>query len=203
MTKLFQTLVNYTLQQTLIFGLVAGLGYYFFAFDDGSAYVTQITSLRNDVKKEEERRKDTEATLKEVERIKEAVGVLSKQYQEISRRLPTNLQSIDLNRNIDAFARNSKVSIKSRRPLSVIQREIVDEVPVEVVLEGGFAELAQFIYLVAASERATSLKTFNLTPVEARSTRLRLEGTVIGYQLASATPRADAAPARGQRRGRR
>lgn len=196
MTKIFQTLVNYSLQQVLVFGMVAGLAFYFLAFDDGAAYVAEIASAKNDIQKEEEHRKDTEATLKEVERMKESVGTLSKQYQEISRRLPTNLTSIELNRNIDAFARNSGVSIKARKPLSVISREIVDEIPVQVTLEGGYGDLGQFIYLVSAAERATSVRTFSLAPLDPRSTRLRLEGTVIGYQLSTAPPKN--APARGR-----
>src|SRR5262245_18625536 len=136
MNKVFQILIRYTVQQTMVFGLVVALIFYFMAYDDGSTYIEETKRIQAEIQTKEARKMDTDATLKEEARMKEAVGLLSMQYQEISRRLPTNLTSIELNRNIDAFARNSSVSIKSRRPLSLVNKEIVDEVPVEVTLEG-------------------------------------------------------------------
>lgn len=184
MNRFFNILINYTIQQTVVFGIVAGLVYYFTIFDDGSAYVTEIQSIQTNIKREEEKKKETENTLKEAQRMKEAIGTLSQQYQQISRRIPSNLSSIELNRNIDAFARNSGTSIKSRKPMAIVPKEIVDEVPVQISLEGSYADLAQFVYLVSSSERIASVRTFTLKPIERQSTKLRLDGTVVGYQLA-------------------
>lgn len=194
MNKFFQALVNYTLQQVLIFGIVAGLAYYFLLFDDGGTIQSSIQGIQAQIQQEEVRKKDTEATLKEAQRMKDAVVQLSRQYQEISRRIPSNLTSIELNRNIDAFARNSGVSIKSRKPLAIVSKEIVDEVPVQITLEGGYSDLAQFLYLVSSAERVTSIKTFLMRPVERQASRVRFEGTVIGYQLADETKQNKNAP---------
>lgn len=184
MNKFFQSLVKYPLSQVVLFSLLIGAGYYYLVFDDGSALQGDISSLEREIKEEETKRGDTESTLKEETRMKEALTVLTQQYQELSRKLPASLTSIDINKNIDIFARNSGTSIKSRRPDPVVHREIIDEVPVVVSLEGGFSELAQFLYFVSASERVTALRRFVITPTDVKSTRLRMEGTILGYKLA-------------------
>ncbi len=47
--------------------------------------------------------------------MQEKVGQLSQKYEEISRRLPSVLFSIDINKAIDDFARNAGVSVKSKK----------------------------------------------------------------------------------------
>ncbi|MBX2988815.1 MAG: type 4a pilus biogenesis protein PilO [Bdellovibrionaceae bacterium] len=187
MNQVFQKLVNFSVAQVAAFGLILGLGYYFFLYNDGSALEAQIANLQGEISREEEKKKETDATLQEEARIKDAVGSLSQQYQEISRRLPNSLSSIELNRHIDSFARNSGVSIKARQPMPNVAMEIVEEVPVKITLEGNYGELAEFVYQVALSERVTAMQSFTINNIE-RSARLRLEGTVIGYQLAPEKP---------------
>lgn len=185
MSKLFQWLVNFSLQQIAVFGVVIGLMYYFMFFDDGSAIKAQIATMDTQIQQETAKKKDTDTNLQEQERMKKAVGLLSQQYVEISRRIPANLPSIELNRNLDLLAREARVSVKSRRPMSVISSDIVDEIPVQVSLEGTYAQIAQFVYMVSASERVATVKSYNMTPVAPKSSRLKFDATVVGYQLAS------------------
>lgn len=184
MNKFFQSIVKYPLSQILLFSLLIGAGYYYLVYDDGSAIQGEISTLEREIKEEETKRVDTESTLKEETRMTEALTVLTQQYQELSRKLPSSLTSIDINKNIDIFARNSGTSIKSRRPDPVVHREIIDEVPVVLSIEGGYSELAQFLYFVSSSERVTALRKFVIQPLDPKSTRLRMEGTVLGYKLA-------------------
>lgn len=196
MNKFFQSLVRYPLSQIAFFSVLIGALYYFIIYDDGSAINQEISELQEQIAQEETKRADTEKTLSEEARMKDALVILTQEYQSLSRKLPAALSSIDINRNIEAFARESGVSIKNRRPENIVRKEIIDEVPVVVGLEGGFAELAQFIYYVSAAERVTSLRKFIIQPLDPKSTRLRLEGTVLGYKLAEEKP--DAKKARGR-----
>lgn len=188
MNKIFFRLISFNLAQVLGMGAVATGLFYFLVYDDGAAVVTQNMNLDAEIVKEETKKKETDSMLKEEARMKDAVGILSQQYVEISRRLPTSLSSIDLNRQIDSFARNSGASIKSRKPLATVKDELVDRIPVEVTLEGSYAELAQFVYLVAASERTAAIQSFILAPVE-KSNRLKFDGVIVGYQLAAEKPK--------------
>lgn len=184
MNKFFDQLAAQPFNKVLLIGLVLTGLYWYAIYDDGTAVDAQITSLAQQLQEEENKKKDTDATLKQVQEMQEKVGQLSAKYQEISRRLPSVLFSIDINKAIDDFARNSGVSVKSKKPSENIKKEVVEEVPVEVSLEGSYAELAQFTFLVSTAERMARVKNIVISEGEPNSKRVKFEGQVVGYKLA-------------------
>ncbi|WP_347357058.1 type 4a pilus biogenesis protein PilO [Bdellovibrio sp.] len=184
MNKIFDTLAVQTIGKILMIGLALTGLYWNFIYDDGSAVDAQIATVNQQLQEEENKKKDTDATLKQVQEMQEKVGQLSQKYQEISRRLPAVLFSIDINKAIDDFARNAGVSVKSKKPGENVKKEVVEEVPVEVSLEGSYAELAQFTFLVSTAERMARVQNIVLTESEPGSKKLKFEGQVVGYKLA-------------------
>lgn len=186
MNKFFETLSGYTYGKTLVLGLLLGAAFFFTLYDDGSQIEAQIVAVQQQVQEQEAKKKDTDATLKQVNEMREKLGRLSQQYQEIARRLPTVLFSIDINKAIDAFARGANVNVKMKRPAENIKREVVEEVPVDITLEGTYAQLAQFVSLVSSSERMARVK--NITISDDNNTdvnkKLKFDGQVVGYKLA-------------------
>lgn len=191
MNKFFDTISTYTYGKTLIIGLAICGIFYFTLYDDGSAVDAQIVAINGQLKTEEAKKKDTDATLKQVREMQDKVGRLSTQYQEISRRLPSALYSIDINKSIDGFARNAGVNIKSKKPGENIRKEVVEEVPVEVSLEGTYAELAQFVYLVSSAERMSRVKNITITDSGTGAKKLKFDGQVVGYKLAPEKPKTE------------
>lgn len=184
MNKLFDQLSVQSIGKILMLGVLLTFAYWYFIYDDGSAIDQQIVGLDQELATEEAKKKDTDATLKQVQEMQEKIGILSQKYQEISTRLPSVLFSIDINKAIDDFARSANVSVKVKKPGENIRREVVEEVPVDVTLEGSYAELTQFAYVVSTAERMARAVNIVITPVDAGSRRLKLEGQVIGYKLA-------------------
>ncbi|AHZ86919.1 hypothetical protein Bb109J_c0780 [Bdellovibrio bacteriovorus] len=184
MNKLFDLLAVQTIGKILMIGLGLTAMYWNFMYDDGSAVDAQIVTVNQQLQEEENKKKDTDATLKQVQEMQEKVGQLSQKYQEISRRLPAVLFSIDINKAIDDFARNAGVSVKSKKPGENIKKEVVEEVPVEVSLEGTYAELAQFTFLVSTAERMARVQNVVISESEPGSRKLKFEGQVVGYKLA-------------------
>lgn len=184
MNKFFETLAAQQIGKILMMGLGLTAFYWYAVYNDGSAIDAQVGQLTQQLQVEENKKKDTDATLKQVQEMQEKVGQLSQKYQEISRRLPSSLFSIDINKAIDDFARNSGVSVKSKKPGENIKREVVEEVPVDVTLEGSYAELAQFTFLVSTAERMTRVKNVTLTESGTGNKKLKFEGQVVGYKLA-------------------
>ncbi|CAE78810.1 type 4a pilus biogenesis protein PilO [Bdellovibrio bacteriovorus] len=184
MNKLFDLLAVQTIGKILVIGLGLTAMYWNFMYDDGSAVDAQIVTVNQQLQEEENKKKDTDATLKQVQEMQEKVGQLSQKYQEISRRLPAVLFSIDINKAIDDFARNAGVSVKSKKPGENIKKEVVEEVPVEVSLEGTYAELAQFTFLVSTAERMARVQNVVISESEPGSRKLKFEGQVVGYKLA-------------------
>lgn len=184
MNKFFETLSGYTMGKVGIIALaVAGL-YWYMIYNDGSALDQQIASIGQQLQQEEAKKTDTDATLKQVREMQEKVGQLTAKYQEISRRLPADLFSIDINKAIDGFAKTSGVSLKLKKPGDNIKKEVVEEVPVDVSLEGTYAELAQFVYIVASAEKMSRVKNVVITEIAPGSKKLKFDGQVVGYKLA-------------------
>lgn len=184
MNKIVDQLLAQPISKILMMGfLLTGL-YWYSVYDDGSAIDTQITAVNQKLVDEEKKKKDTDATLKQVQEMQEKVGQLSAKYQEISRRLPSSLFSIDINKAIDEFAKNAGVSVKIKKPAENKKSEVVEEVPVEVTLEGSYSELAQFAYLVSIAERLARVKNVKVSEGEVGSKKLKFEGQVVGYKLA-------------------
>ncbi|QDK46561.1 hypothetical protein DOM22_16015 [Bdellovibrio sp. ZAP7] len=186
MNKFFDTLAGFTYGKTFGLGIVVGALFYFTLYDDGSQVEAQIAAIQQQVQEQEAKKKDTDATLKQVNEMREKLGRLSQQYQEISRRLPTVLFSIDINKAIDGFARGAGVSVKIKKPGENIKREVVEEVPVEVTLEGSYAQLAQFVSLVSSSERMARVRNITISDQDSTdpTKKLKFEGLVVGYKLA-------------------
>lgn len=191
MNKFFETISTYSMGKAFIIGLAIAGFYFFTLYDDGSSVDAQMSSVNQQLKEQESKKKDTDATLKQVREMQDKVGRLSTQYQEISRRLPSALFSIDINKSIDAFGRNAGVNVKTKKPAENVRKEVVEEVPVDVSLEGSYSELAQFVYLVSSAERMSRVKNIIITEVSPGAKKLKFDGQVVGYKLAPEKPKTE------------
>lgn len=184
MNKFFEILAAQQINKILVIGLLLTAAYWKFVYDDGSAVDAQIATVDQALQAEENKKKDTDATLKQVQEMQEKVGQLSQKYEQISKRLPSSLFSADINKAIDDFARNAGVSVKLKKPAQNIKSAVVEEVPVEITLEGSYSQLAHFTYLVSASERMARVKNIILAESGAGVSRLKFDAQVVGYKLA-------------------
>ncbi|MGZ3803280.1 MAG: type 4a pilus biogenesis protein PilO, partial [Pseudobdellovibrionaceae bacterium] len=125
--------------KAIILGLILGASYYFTFYDDGSALTQQIGAVNGQLAEAEKKKKDTESTLKEEARMKEAIGKLSEQYAFIAKKLPSELKSSEMIRGIDSVAKMAGVSVKMKKPGNVNKKEVVEDLPVDVTLEGSYA----------------------------------------------------------------
>lgn len=193
MNKFLKQLALLDSQKLLIAAAMVGGLYYYMFYNDGAIIEGQIKTLNHELAAEKEKEKDTILTLAEEKRMKQAVVILSEQYQTISKRLPTQLSEHEINGALQGYARETRVRIKASRPGKPEKMEIVQEVPWEITLEGKFPEIMKFISHVSSSERLTRLKSVVLSPVAdaeagnalGNATLLRFEGVVVGYKLSA------------------
>lgn len=198
MSQLLEKLAAMTNGKALMIGFFLGLAYYLSLYDDGSVLHAQIATINKELETAEAKKKDTEATLQEEARMKEAVGKLSEQYAFIATKLPSELKSADMIRGIDSVAKMAGVSVKMKKPGVVAKKEVVEELPVDVTLEGSYAQIAQFIYYTSNLERLTRVLNFSLSSLEnSKETTLRFEGQVVSYKLAP-EPEKEVATPEGQ-----
>ncbi|MBK9323848.1 MAG: type 4a pilus biogenesis protein PilO [Bdellovibrionaceae bacterium] len=187
MNQLFEKLSGLSNSKALVLGMVLGALYYFMLYDDGSAQLAQIQTLNQQLSEAETKRKDTEATLQEESRMKDAIVKLSEQYAFISKKLPSELKSSEMIRSIDVVAKTSGVSVKLKKPGSIEKKAVVEELPIEVTLEGSYGQITQFIYYISNLERLTRVINFSLmsqSPDGGIEKGLRFDGHVVSYKLA-------------------
>lgn len=176
-------------KKVLVLAAILGGIYFNFIYDDGAILTKDVLDFRTQVQQEEVKKRETDASLAEEKRMKEAVGILTEKYQIISKKLPAQLSTFEINNTIETYARETQVKIKSTRPGNPEAMEIVEEVPLEITVEGKFPDLLQFIYNISSSERLTRMKTVRLSPAGGLdraffSSVLRLDGVIVGYKLA-------------------
>lgn len=190
MNQLFERLAALTNKKALVIGLLVGVAYYTILYDNGAPLEAQVAAISKQLSEAEIKRKDTEATLQEEARMKEAVGKLSEQYAFIAKKLPGELKSSDMIRGIDTVAKIAGVSMKLKKPGVVVRKEVIEELPVDVNLEGTYAQIAQFIYHTSNQERLTRVLNFSLITQDdgkdsSKDKPLKFEGQVVSYKLAT------------------
>lgn len=184
-----------SIQMNKVFIIAGAIGffYYFKVFNDGGELKASIAQLEQDLATETKNKVETEKALAEVERMRKTVGELGSKYQDLIRQLPTDLSSLEINKSIDEFSKDSGVNIVSRKPEEAIANEIFIEELVTLEAEAEYSKLAQFIYFLSRSERLIAIKNFNVKrpPDEKDDTSsiLQFKGTVINYRLAPEKPK--------------
>ena len=185
MNKVLEKLAALSNGKALVIGLMVGVAYYFMMYDDGAAITAQVNVLNGQLQEAETKKKDTESTLQEEARMKDAVGKLSEQYAFIATKLPAELKSSEMIRGIDSVAKMAGVSVKMKKPGTVAKKEVVEELPVDITLEGTYSQIAQFIYFTSNLERLTRVLNFSLVAQDdSKDKPLRFEGQVVSYKLA-------------------
>jgi type IV pilus assembly protein PilO len=192
LNRFFEVIASLSLAKVAGAGLLFLGMYYSFSYESGEPYETAISKLKRDIATEEKRKKEVDAALKVQEEVKNKVAELSIKYQEASQKLPKELNSFAISKSVQVLAKASGVLIKSMRPDPPVRKDILEEVPFKVSLEGTFPELATFSYYVASMERITKLRDITITEADQATatgktkSKLKLEAQVVSYRFLGA-----------------
>ncbi len=181
-------LASLSIGKTAFFGLLlGGLLYMSPFYNDGSSLRDDLAKINAQVREQEEKEKATDIALKEVENVRTKVGNLSDQFKLVSQALPTEIQMSDIIRVVDMVSRTSGVSIKSKEPRPIRNRDFYEEIPLKITLEGSFSEITLFLYYLASKERIMKANNFSIVAPTVTdrhpSGRLVFEGQVVSYRF--------------------
>lgn len=181
--------ISYMKTSTVVVIMVClGFFYYKNVYDNGTTYEAQITDLSTRLAAATEQKAKTEKAQKDAEEARKSVKSLAEDFDKISKRLPSNLASVDMNKAINGFVSQSGVKQISIRPGGELKKGIYDEYPFSVQLEGTFSQVALFLYNVAKAERIASVKDFTIVRSQPLGdSLLRVDAVVTNYKLAEPT----------------
>ena len=169
--------------------LLVGLGYllvvvvFFFSLisptladiDSASASQAELTIKRDQVRSRAENRAAFEAELE----------TLAIELKQALKELPNDREIPGLLSEIDAHARKSGLDVRRFQPLPEVLHEYFADVPVQLVMDGGFHEIGIFFDKVRKMGRIVSVQDIEMTdPVQSGSeTSLKVSAQAVTYRF--------------------
>jgi len=174
-----------TTKQVGVISLILAFVFYQTMFDDGSDLEPVISQERANLAMEQERKTTTDKALEKRDRLQEILSKLTDRYEELSRQIPTEISDYEVNKQINSLIQAARIRPLARKPLEQVNIGVLEELPYELKLQGGFNEMAQLVYMISTAERVMVVKKIKVVPQEPYDGRLVFEMTVAAYKLAT------------------
>ncbi|SMF51523.1 type IV pilus assembly protein PilO [Alteromonadaceae bacterium Bs31] len=139
-------------------GLIVFLGYYFIVKDKNA----ELEMVRN---KEVQLRKSFESKAFEaanLDRYREQMLEMEETFGALVSRLPTDTEVPGLLEDIDDKGVESRLNIKSIALQNEVSTEFHIELPIKIVVEGGYHEFGAFVSGIAGMPRIVTLHNFSI-----------------------------------------
>ena len=154
----------------LLFVVVLGLGYYLHITD-------KQDRLDREVAEEQELRKEYEdkaAQAANLEAYRQQKQEMEAAFGALLRQLPSDTEVPGLLEDITRTAVDNELNIESINLQAERKTEFYVELPIEIVVEGGYHKIGSFVSGVANLSRIVTLHDFRIEP-QRDSTLLRME----------------------------
>lgn len=193
-SKIEDSIGRLSMPKVMLVGCGLAAVYYWLFFPNIDEIKAGIERNRQELTVEKEKQAVTIQAQKRQEELKEELANLSSRFAETSNRLPTEVNSSTLNKQINDIATASGGTIKVIAPKTPTMKEFIEEIPVEAVLEGSYSEIVLFLYYLATGERITRIGNFDITlgagptPVSGSGTKMKpvlvsLRGNAISFRF--------------------
>lgn len=186
MNRVFETLMKRSRSERfLLFGigyaLVAALFYFVLisptvtAISDMSKQQGDLIAKRDEVKRRAANRAQFEAEL----------ARMSEDLKEALKQLPNDREIPGLLSEIDEQGRKSGLEVRKFQPLPEVMHEYYAEVPVSIVMDGGYHEVGTFFDAVRQMDRIVSVIDINLSNPQdvGGDTNLTVSGKAVTYRF--------------------
>jgi len=162
----------------ILAGLIIGLLAldYFFLYSPQSLTISQLTENIGKIQQERDKKKQLVANLPKLEQqLKELDGRLRQAVAQ----LPDQKEIPDLLSNISSKARESGLEIMIFRPRAENPQDFYSEIPVDVVVRGGFHELVAFFDEVGRLNRLVNIRNIEIRNPKVQGERVSLDATTL------------------------
>ena len=162
----------------ILAGLIIGLLAldYFFLYSPQSLTISQLTENIGKMQQERDKKKQLVANLPRLEQqLKELDGRLRQAVAQ----LPDQKEIPDLLSNISSKATESGLEILMFRPRAENPQDFYSEIPVDVVVRGGFHELVAFFDEVGKLNRLVNIRNIEIRNPKVQGERVSLDATTL------------------------
>lgn len=162
----------------IIFGLIAGGGYWFFVKD-------QYAQLERVEKTEQELRKTYEEKAYQVanlEVFKAQMAEMEETFGALVRQLPSETEVPGLLEDITNTALGSGLALQEVKLQPERQQDFYSELPINIRVSGSYHELASFVSSVASLPRIVTLHDLTIKPTGGDGERLDMQVVARTYR---------------------
>jgi len=153
-------LAGFTTKKAFIFALLAAGFYYVSLYDDGKTIDTKRVQIEKQIAEEQKKSKESDEALKELEQYRGSVVALNEQFKIAAQQLPSEISASEILKSIDTISKSTGVSVKLKEQKTKKREDIVEMLPLRVVVHGGFSEITMFLYYLSSMERITRAVNF-------------------------------------------
>ncbi len=161
----------------VLFALVLGVGYYW-SITDKQKQLEISASQELDLRKEYE---DKAAQAANLEALRQQKQEMEAAFGALLRQLPSDTEVPGLIEDITRTALDNELTIESIDLQPEAQTEFYIELPINIVVEGGYHKIGSFVSGVANLSRIVTLHDFKIKPTKS-NLLLRMEITAKTYR---------------------
>lgn len=149
---------------------------YFFLYSPQSLAVSQLAENIANIQKERDKKRQLTANLPKLQQeLKELDGRLKQAVAQ----LPDQKEIPDLLSNVSSKARASGLEILVFRPRGENPQDFYSEIPVDIVVRGGFHELVTFFDEVGRLDRLVNIHNIEIRNAKVQGERVSLDATTL------------------------
>lgn len=196
--KIVKLISQFSMFRVLILAVVVAAAYFFMYYDNGGTLEAQITELKAQVTAEEIKKKDTEATIKKEDEMQANLASIARDLQVVKAKIPNEFKDTEMTAMINKASVRAGVAVlslarKKDNPnrSNLPGSESVEEVPFDIVLNGSFNRMVQFVEMLAREEKIIKLRDFTIerNSKDANDSSVKFKGDVIGFRQAPEAPK--------------
>ncbi|KEF29742.1 MAG: pilus assembly protein PilP [Gammaproteobacteria bacterium] len=155
----------------IVFGLIAGGGYWFF-IKDQYMQLDRVEKVELDLRKKYEAKAYQVANL---EVFKAQMAEMEETFGALVRQLPSETEVPGLLEDITNTALGSGLALKQVKLQAEQRRDFYAELPINIQVSGSYHELASFVSSVAALPRIVTLHDLTIKPTGGDGERLDMQ----------------------------
>jgi len=163
----------------ILFTLVVGLGVYFFIVEDKAPQLknaqNEEQTLRLSFENKQRKAANYDAYRDQLRQMEQSFGTMLRQ-------LPGETEIPSLIVDISQTGLAAGLQERLFQPQPEIPRDFYAEKPINIVLSGGYHEIATFVSGIAALPRIVTLHDINIVPVENATDELTIDVTAKTYR---------------------
>lgn len=169
MNNFYERLAILNVNKALIIGILLAIVYYISAFDDGSQANQQLKKMKKQSVALELQKKEIQNLLSQEKELKAQLEKKEKYLSHLENHIPVQIVTADLHRQIDEYAQSASIEVKNKKPNGVIKGTYIDQIPVQLIAEGEYNQITQFLSFLTGSEKAIVVNNIHLKSSELKS----------------------------------